>query len=119
MSLGRWAVVAAALGLFLIACDGPQYLNVDNQSQATYVAISGDGHHVVIPPNLKINVAVIPFAGTPVTPTAPVKLFDSECKSLGTFDQAGTIVVTSGGKISYRSEYPSRGEVGADAPLWC
>ncbi len=111
----RCLMVMTALSLMLAACDGPSYLNVDNQSQSTYIGSTGDGHHVVIPPKRKVNVAKFPFEGVPVTPTSPVQLFDSQCKLLGTYDQPGTIVITDGGSASYRSESPGQGDVGEDS----
>lgn len=103
------------LSLVLVACDGPAYLNVDNQSESTYIAVSGDGHHLVVPPKRKMNLAKFPFAGVPVTPTSPVELFDSRCRSLGVFDQVGTITIASDGAVSYTPDEPGQGDTAEDS----
>ncbi len=109
------ALLLVVVASIVMACDGPQYLNVDNQSETTYVAVSDDGHHLIIPPKRKIKVAVFPFAGVPETPAAPVQLFDSHCTSVGRFDEPGTITIPSDGTLSYRSEEPGPGDLAEDS----
>ena len=64
-----------------------------------------------------MNLAKFPFAGVPVTPTSPVELFDSRCRSLGVFDQVGTITIASDGAVSYTPDEPGQGDT-AEEIAW-
>jgi hypothetical protein len=115
MSLIRWLTVALSAAVLLIGCDGPGYVNVDNRSTSTYVAQTGNGQFLIVPPNRRVTVAQIPFAGVAHegAPKLPVRLLDSSCEPVAEPDyyETGTIVIESTGIVGFNP-----GEVGAADP---
>jgi hypothetical protein len=109
------SIVVLSAALLLVGCDGPQYVNVDNQSASTYVAQTGNGQFLVVPPSRRVTVAQIPFAGIEHegAPKLPVRLLDSSCNAVAepVYYETGTIVIGPTGTVEFKS-----GAVGAADP---
>jgi len=114
-SLGRLAFVAV-LGLFAAGCsfDGPSYLVVDNQTDATYVAQVGDGPFLVIPPKRRVTISQIGF--TEQVPPTQVRLLDASCSVVATLarGQAAVLIDKSGAVTVVGGNDPARHQKSVD-----
>jgi hypothetical protein len=112
MRPNRLSIVVLSVSELMVGCDGPGYVNVDNRSASTYVAQTGSGQFLVVPPKHQVTVAQIPFAGVEHegAPKLPVRLLDSSCNPVAepVYYDTGTIVIESTGTVKFEP-----GDVGA------
>jgi hypothetical protein len=96
------------VALATLGCvDGPSFLNVDNQTDATYVAQVLDDEFRVIPPKTKVTVARIWFAGDP---KFEVRFFDVNCLEVGSMSRGqGLVTISATGIVTEPYSSKDRG----------
>ena len=104
MGLIRRLMCLVLLAIVATGCDvGPSNLNIDNQTDASYVARIDTDQYVVIPPRRHVTAHALGM----VRNWVPLRLFDAACHVLGEWPQdPGTLVIDASGQFPFRRNDP-------------